>query len=73
MEEQTWKYQELFTELTNYERQGIPIKMEDNPASPLQVVAAFLVKEDSVYMKDYVVDEENKIKEICFHKIKMPC
>lgn len=73
MEEQPWKYQELFTELTEYERQGIPIKMEDSPASPLQVVAAFMVKEDSVYMKDYVVDEENKIKEICFHKVKMNC
>lgn len=73
MEEKTWKYQELFTELTKFERQGIPIKIEDNLASPLQIVAAFLVKEDSVYMKDYVVDEENRIKEICFHKVKTTC
>ena len=43
MDEQEKKYQDLFTELTNYERSGVRMQMNGFPASPLQIVSAHMV------------------------------
>ena len=47
MDEQEKKYQDLFTELTNYERSGVRMQMNGFPASPLQIVSAHMVREES--------------------------
>ena len=49
MDEQEKKYQDLFTELTNYERSGVRMQMNGFPASPLQIVSAHMVREESKY------------------------
>ena len=64
------KYHELFEELLEYERYGIPIKIDGKPASPLQITTAHMIQEDSVYMRDYILNEEGHVKELCFDKIK---
>ena len=64
------KYHELFEELLKYERYGIPMKIDGIPASPLQIATAHMVQEDSVYMRDYILNEEGHVKELCFDKIK---
>lgn len=69
MEKNEWSYKELFSELTNYEQSGIDIEMEGTPASPLQVVSAYMIQEEHAYMRDYVVGEDGKIKKIEFHKL----
>ena len=51
MDEQEKKYQDLFTELTNYERSGVRMQMNGFPASPLQIVSAHMVREESNYMR----------------------
>ncbi len=63
------KYQNLFAELSEYETYGVSIKLDDAPASPMQVVTAHMVKEECTYMRDYVWDEKGQMKELSFHHI----
>ena len=70
MKEESNEYHQLFKELTAYERTGVKIKVEGSPASPMQVITAHLVQEENTYMRDYVLDEQGKLKELCFHNIK---
>lgn len=71
MKEQNIKYQEFFKELTNHERNGVKIKVDGLPASPMQVVSAHLVQEESTYMRDYVVDDDGNLSELCFQHVKI--
>ena len=66
MDEQEKKYQDLFTELTNYERSGVRMQMNGFPASPLQIVSAHMVREESNYMRD----EQGMIRELDFNSIE---
>ena len=50
----------LFSELTDYEKEGIHILLNGLPASPMQVVQAHIMREDSVYMRDYVLKETSR-------------
>lgn len=68
MDEKTYKT--LFVELQLYEQSGVRMMLENHPASPMQIVSAHMVKEDSVYMRDYVWDDKGQIKELVFHNIK---
>ena len=63
------EYKSLFAELEQYESFGVNMKLEGCPASPMQIVSAHMVKEDQVYMRDYVWDERGNIKELTFHRI----
>lgn len=64
------KYQELYAELSKYEDVGVNMKLNNQPASPMQIVSAHMVKEDNSYMRDYIWDEKGHIKELSFHNIK---
>ncbi len=68
MDEKTYKT--LFVELELYEQSGVRMMLDNHPASPMQIVSAHMVKEDSVYMRDYVWDDKGQIKELVFHNIK---
>ena len=59
----------LFTELTNYDRSGVRMQMNGFPASPLQIVSAHMVREESNYMRDYILDEQGMIRELDFNSI----
>ena len=69
MKENGYEYQQLFQELSEYEKSGVRIKMDGASASPMQVVSAHLVKEENSYMRDYIVDENGSLEEICFHNV----
>lgn len=62
-------YQELFSELTAYERSGVRMQIDGISASPLQIVSAHMIRENSNYMRDYIIDEEGKITELDFYEI----
>ena len=49
-------YQELFEELEKYENKGVYISMDGFPASPMQIVAAHMTREEGSYMRDYILD-----------------
>lgn len=70
MPEDTKEYQELFRELTRYEKEGVYIGLEGRPASPTQVVKAHMIQEKPCYMRDYVLDEEGDLKELYFHHVE---
>ena len=62
-------YKEFFAELEKYENEGVRMKLDDIPASPMQIVTAHMVKEESSYMRDYVWDEKGHVRELTFHNI----
>ena len=62
---------ELFNELTNYERKGIEITLNGFAASPMQVVQAHIMREDAVFMRDYVLNDHGDIEELCFTNIEV--
>ena len=62
-------YKQLYTELEGYESCGVSIRLDNQPASPMQIVTAHMVKEDKTYMRDYVWDEKGYMKEIVFNNI----
>lgn len=61
---------ELMMLLGRYQRNGIPIFFEDKPCSPSEVVNIMMVKEDEVYMPDYVTDKNNRVVQIRYDHVK---
>ena len=53
MEPQNLQMQELYQELEDFEKKGVPIKLEGSRVSPMQVVAAYMVKEQGCYTVSY--------------------
>ena len=62
-------YKDLYAELEKYENRGVSIRLNNQPASPMQIVTAHMVKEENAYMRDYVWDYKGDVKEIVFHSI----
>ena len=63
--------QQMFEELTRYEKQRIELGMNGVPASPMQIVQAHIAREDVSYMRDYVLNEEGDIKALWFNSVKL--
>ena len=55
---------ELMMMLARYQQEGVPIYFEDRPSTPQEVVNMMMVREDEVYMPDYVTDKQNKVVQI---------
>ena len=70
MEKSDKNFEELFTELKNYERRGIRMHIDGCPASPLQIVSAHMLREDNTYMRDYIMDENGKVQQLDFYKVE---
>ena len=49
---------------------GVRMQMNGFPASPLQIVSAHMVREESNYMRDYILDEQGMIRELDFNSIE---
>lgn len=62
--------QQMFEELVAYELREVRLKMDGSSASPMQIVQAHTVREDSSYMRDYILDESGNLEELCFQEIK---
>ena len=62
-------YKELYAELEKYENSGISMRLNNYPASPMQIVSAHMVREEPSYMRDYVWDERGHVREVSFHNI----
>lgn len=63
-------YQELFSELTKYERSGVRMQIDGISASPLQIVSAHMIRENGNYMRDYIMNEEGKVTELDFYEVE---
>lgn len=62
-------YETLYTELEDYERNGICILLDGNLASPMQVVREVMTQEAGSYMRDYELDSEGYIESLSFVNI----
>ena len=62
---------DLFTELSDFERKGVDISLDGLPASPMQIVQAHMMRENIVYMRDYIMNEKGDIKSVSFQNIKL--
>ncbi len=60
----------LYQELSDYEKKGVGLLLDDCPASPMQIVQAFILRED-VYMRDYIMDNQGNIEKLCFNVVKL--
>lgn len=59
-------YKTLYEELEQYEENGIEIMMDGDPATPLQIVTAYMTKEEGTYMRDYEISPEGNIESLSF-------
>lgn len=62
-------YRSLYKELEQYEDQGVDILIDGYRASPLQIVTAYMAREEGTYMRDYVLDQEGNIESLTFTNI----
>lgn len=62
-------FQALYAELEEYENLGVRMRLNNYLASPMQIVTAHMVREDSAYMRDYVWDEKGHVRELTFYNI----
>lgn len=62
-------FKELYAELEEYENSGVRMRLNNYLASPMQIVTAHMVREDSSYMRDYVWDEKGHVRELTFYNI----
>ena len=62
-------YKELYAELERYERKGVDILIDGYQASPLQIVTAYMAKEEGTYMRDYMINPEGNIEALAFTNI----
>ena len=60
----------LFTELAGYEKRGVYILLDGLLASPMQIVQAHTMREDGVYMRDYVLNDKGDVEELCFQNVE---
>lgn len=60
---------QLLKELKMLERKGVKITLEGYEVSPSRVINEFVVREESDYMRDYILDEHGKVIELGFFKI----
>lgn len=62
-------YRALYAELEAYEHMGVRMGIDDHPASPMQIVKAHMIREDASYMRDYVMDDDGKLRELLFYNV----
>ena len=55
-------YRELFAELEHYEKEGVDITLNGYRVSPLQIVTAYMTKEEGTYMRDYDISCEGYVE-----------
>ena len=61
----------MFQELAGYERKKVNLGIDRLPASPMQIVQAHMMSEDTAYMRVYVLNENGDIMELWFDGVKV--
>ena len=59
----------LFRELRGYEREGTQLFLEGCPCETEDIVNACMFAEEQVYMRDFISDDDKKIRRINFVKV----
>ena len=51
-------------------QQGVDLYLEGEPASPEEIARKFFVNEDTVYMPDFVTDEDGTLQEVRYDRVE---
>lgn len=63
-------YEKMKGDLEAYNEQGITLKLSGRRASSARIANVCCIRECGSYMGDYVLDEEGRLVEICFDKVR---
>lgn len=61
---------QLLEELNKLQGKGVRITLEGYEVTPVRILDEFLVCEESNYMRDYILDDDGRVIELGFYKIK---
>ena len=61
---------DLRMQLEEIQSKGIEIYLENERSTPNEI-ADFFVKEDSIYMPDYILNENGEVEDIRFDRIQL--
>lgn len=59
----------LYRELTFYDGEGIRLWLEGERSTPEEIVRACCAREGKSYMRDYVLNAEEKVTDIAFDPV----
>lgn len=64
------QYQAILDILKEYRQAGVYLTLSGKPISPQSMAKACVAREDCCYMGDFIPDEQGKLIEIRFDKVK---
>ena len=64
------EYQAFLSLLYAYRQAGVYLSLSGKPSSPKELARVCTARKDSCYMGDFIPDEQGKLIEIRFDKIK---
>lgn len=63
-------YEKMKEDLDAYNERGVMLRLSGRRASSARIANICCIRECGSYMGDYVLDEEGRLVEICFDKVK---
>ena len=63
-------YEQMKNELNQYQQRGIILRLGNKKTSSERIASICCIRESGSYMGDYVLDDENRLVEICFHRVR---
>lgn len=63
-------YERMRNDLEAYNEQGITLRLSGRRASSARIANVCCIRECGSYMGDYVLDEQGRLVEICFDKVR---
>ena len=63
-------YEKMKEELDAYNEQGVLLSLSGKQASSARIADVCCIRESGSYMGDYILDDDGKLVEICFDKVR---
>lgn len=63
-------YEKMKEDLDAYNEQGVMLRLSGKRASSARIANVCCIRESGSYMGDYVLNDEGRLVEICFDKVK---
>lgn len=64
------QYESLLRELLSYQNRRIQLVLDGRESTPYEITHACMAAEEGGYMRDYVGDDEGKLVQISFDRIR---
>lgn len=63
-------YEKMKEDLDAYNERGVMLRLSGRRASSARIANVCCIRECGSYMGDYILDEDGRLVEICFDKVK---